>query len=482
MASINAQSVRDEYVKIKSNLQSLLDEDQVSKEIALLVNSLFLLFNIVLAIFLERNTKKTSANSSIPPSQTDKDETTPDKQKTNGKGQKEKVITAANTRTVEEITLSKVSECSKCGRDLSNEKCKCVERRTRIDIIFEKKVEHVDAEIKECPNCKVTTKGKFPKTMPGPLQYGNGIKAYVIQLLVMQMMSLNRVAKMMATIIGQIISDATLLSYIMKLYIALGPWESSMKRAILLEPCINADETSLRVCKKKQWIHIYSAGGIVLKFLHKKRGKKAINKIGIIPKYKGVIVHDCWASYLSYNNCSHGLCGSHFLRELTFIINVHKYRWAKNIKRLLQEACKAVTKREEKCLDEQGYKRLQRRYRNILTRAQKELPVIPEKTEGRRGKVAKSDAHNLWERLKKYEKSVLLFAKLTYVPFTNNAAEQGLRMSKVKQKVSNCFRSGTYAHAYCRISSYLQTMQKKGINPMIAIEIALSGKIDLENL
>jgi transposase len=50
-------------------------------------------------------------------------------------------------------------------------------------------------------------------------------------------------------------------------------------------------------------------------------------------------------------------------------------------------------------------------------------------------------------------------------------------MSKVKQKVSGCFCSEDFAHAYCRITSYLQTMAYKGINPMIAIQMALAGEI-----
>ncbi len=94
--------------------------------------------------------------------------------------------------------------------------------------------------------------------------------------------------------------------------------------------------------------------------------------------------------------------------------------------------------------------------------------------------MAKSDAHNLWERLKKYEDAVLLFAKLAHVPFTNNRAERDLRMSKVKQKISGCFRTSKYAEAYCRISSYLQTMAYKGYNPLVAIQMALSGEIYAE--
>lgn len=120
---------------------------------------------------------------------------------------------------------------------------------------------------------------------------------------------------------------------------------------------------------------------------------------------------------------------------------------------------------------------LQKRYRNNLTRGQKELPEIPAKPNGQRGKMAKSDAHNLWERLKEYEAAVLLFAKNGHVPFTNNRAERDLRMSKVKQKVSGCFRNSDYAQAYCRISSYLQTMANQGHNPLIAIQMALTGKI-----
>ncbi len=173
-------------------------------------------------------------------------------------------------------------------------------------------------------------------------------------------------------------------------------------------------------------------------------------------------IHDCWASYLSYHHCRHGLCGSHLLRALTFIKEANGYRWASNMKRLLQETCSQVSKRKSKKLSEKAYRKLHRRYRSILTRGEKELPPIPPKPTGKRGHIAKSDAHNLLERLQQYENAVLLFAKDPDVSFTNNRAERDLRMSKVKQKVSGCFRSRIYAEAYCRISSHLQTMANRG--------------------
>lgn len=145
------------------------------------------------------------------------------------------------------------------------------------------------------------------------------------------------------------------------------------------------------------------------------------------------------------------------------------------MKRLLQQTCIAVSKSTDKKLTETERANLQKRYRAILTRGEKELPAIPPKPSGKRGKLAKSDAHNLWERFKLHEAAILLFAKEPHVAFTNNRAEQDLRMAKVKQKVSGCFRAEEYAHAYCRISSYLQTMANRGYNPLIAIQMALAG-------
>jgi transposase-like protein len=312
--------------------------------------------------------------------------------------------------------------------------------------------------------------------MHGPLQYGDGLKAFVVNLLVCQMVAVNRVQKLINSMIGVVISETSLLKFVLRLYQALEEWEYQATEQILKTHVINVDETSLRVDKKNHWIHVYSSGDITLKFLHRKRGKEAIESVDIIPRYDGVIIHDCWSSYFSYKHCGHGLCCSHLLRELTFIIESNEYKWASNMKRLLQETCKKVSKSTDKKLNKKELANLQKRYRNILTRGEKELPPIPPKPSGKRGKLAKSDAHNLWERLQLHEASVLLFAKDPHVPFTNNRAEQDLRMAKVKQKVSGCFRSEVYAHAYCRISSYLQTMASKGVNPLIAIQMALAGE------
>ncbi|MDE2148331.1 MAG: IS66 family transposase [Gammaproteobacteria bacterium] len=320
----------------------------------------------------------------------------------------------------------------------------------------------------------------FPATFSGPLQYGSGIKAYALNLLLAQMIALKRVQHSIQTLVGLAISEATILKYVLQLHLALARRERLAIDRILTQPAMHVDETSIRVDKRNHWLHVCSAGDITLKFVHEKRGLEAMAAIGIIPRYGGVIVHDCWASCLSYEHCRHGLCGAHLLRELTFILEANGYAWAGNMKRLLQQTCAKVSKRQRKRLTPREYGALQKRCRNILTRGERELPPIPAKQNGTRGPVAKSDAHNLWQRLREHETAVLLFATDANVPFTNNRAERDLRMSKVKQKVSGCLRKAEFAQAYCRISSYLQTMANQGYNPLVAIQMALSGQLYAE--
>ncbi len=477
MSSVNKQSVREEFDTLKTEFEHLSADGKMAPESRALFQALLMLFEVLMAVFMEKRTIKDSRNSSKPSSQTPKDDTAVTRPGANGKGPSHNDLRSGNTRTIETVQVASVHQCDTCGEDLSDTPCLGHERRTRVDIIFEKVVSHVDAEIKRCPGCQGRTKGYFPADMAGPLQYGPGVKAYVLHLLIAQMISLKRVQQMVKTLIGQAISEATILKYVMQLHHALADWEHAAMEQVMTLPALHVDETSLRVDKRNHWIHVCSSGDFTLKFLHPKRGCEAIEAIGIIPRYGGVVIHDCWASYLTYDHCGHGLCGSHLLRELTFIVDANGYAWAVNMKRLLQETCHRVSKRKRKKLTQGEYKNLQKRYRNILTRGEKELPPIPPRQNGKRGRIAKSDAHNLWERLHKHETAVLLFAKEPHVAFTNNRAERDLRMSKVKQKVSGCFRTIEYAEAYCRISSYLQTMSNRGYNPLVAIQMALSGQL-----
>ncbi len=156
---------------------------------------------MLISIFLEKTTNKTNKNSSVPSSKEQKDNSSLTQEGSKGKGKKETYTTAYNTRTIETVERVKVKQCNVCGSDLSKTDCEHIERRTKIDIIFEKTVAHVDVEVKHCQDCNAVVKGKFPNDMPGPLQYGNWIKAYIINLLIAQMISLNRAQKLLMILI-----------------------------------------------------------------------------------------------------------------------------------------------------------------------------------------------------------------------------------------------------------------------------------------
>ena len=475
MPTVHDKSLRAELQAFQDKLEALRKAGKVPPELDTLLQALMPLLTLLLTVLLEKTTRKTSRNSSLPPSQMEAADETARRTKS---GRKANPAEDRSGSTLQRVTTEEtltVAACDSCGADLSDVAPTERERRVLYDIVFQVVEQRVTAEVKQCPDCQARCKPAFPASMPGPRQYGSGLQAFIINLLVAQMLSLRRVVELVRAISGLRLSEATCLGYIRRLQQALQAWEEAASAHLLAAPALHADETGLRVDRKNHWLHILTDGSLTLKFLHPKRGKAAIEAIGLIPSYGGTLVHDCWASYLSYAHCRHQLCGAHLIRELTFIVESNNYRWARLMKALLQEACQRVNASHGKALSAAACKALRKRYRTILTQGRKELPALPPRKQGQRGPIAKSDAHNLHERLAQHEESVLRFLSDPDVSFTNNAGERGLRMSKVKMKVSGCFRTLAYGEAYARISSYLQSMQALGYNPLVAIQIALAG-------
>ena len=431
MPTVNDKFLREELQAAKDQIEALRQSGKVSPEADAVFRVLMPLLTLLLAVLLEKTTRKHSRNSSIPPSQMDADATA-QRAKPGHSTAKAHDQTSPNLQqvTIEE-TLT-VAACDRCGSDLSAVAALDRERRILYDIVFQVIEQRVEAEVKQCPDCQARSKAPFPASLPGPVQYGTGLQAFIINLLVAHMLSLRRTVELVRALSGLRLSEATCLGYIRRLHQALQAWEDAASARLLASPALHADETGLRVEGQNHWLHILTNGSLTVKFLHRKRGREAIEAIGLIPRFRGTLVHDCWASYLGYEQCRHALCGAHLIRELTFICESNNYRWARLMKALLQAACHQVNRSQGKALSAAACKALRKRYRTILTQGGKELPAIPPRAKGQRGRIAKSDAHNLHERLAKHEEAVLRFLHDPDVSFTNNAGERGLRMSKVK--------------------------------------------------
>ena len=473
MATVDRASLRAEFDALEARFEALRASGGLGAEAGALADALLSLLRLLMAVFMERGTPKGTRNSGLPSSQADADDTARPGAK--GKGPKARAERAAASRLVVESRTAPVAECRACGADLTGVEPAGRERRVLVDIVFETRELTVEAEVKACPRCRTESKGRFPDDMPGPLQYGPGIVAFATHLMATQMVPLKRAAQTLQSLTGRAIAQATLLDWLTRLHKALAGWEAKAVERLLAMPALHADETGLRVAGRGHWLHSVGAGGLTVKFVHPRRGRAAIDELGVIPRYGGVLVHDRWASYFAYANCGHALCGAHLLRDLKFVEEAHGHAWARRMRRLLLEACRTVRELDAKALDEAAFKRVRKRYRTILTQAKRELPPPPKRVSGRRGRIARSDAQNLHEALASHEDEVLRFARDPDVPFTNNRAERDIRMAKVRQKVSGCFRSLRHAKAHCRISSYLQSMALQGWNPLTAIEIALNG-------
>ena len=475
MATVNKASLRSEFDALKGRFEALCAAGGMSPEGRALFDALLMLFELLMAVFMERNTPKGSRNSGLPSSQAGADDTARGRPGAKGKGPQAGPAGGGRRRVVETRTAP-VGECRACGAGLEGVAPAGHERRVLVDIVFETRELTVEAEIKTCPRCRAETRGAFPADMPGPLRYGHGVVAFAMHLLAAQMVPLKRTAQTLKALTGRAIAEATLLAWLTRLHGALADWEAAAIQRLLAMPALHADETGLRIDRKNHWLHSVGAGSLTVKFVHPKRGRAAIDELNVIPRYGGVLVHDRWASYFAYGNCRHALCGAHLLRDLKFVEDAHGHAWAKRMGGLLLETCRKVRELDGKALDKAAFKAVRKRYRTILTQAKRELPAPPQRIDGKRGRIAKSDAHNLHEALVKHEAETLRFARDPDVPFTNNRAERDIRMAKVKQKVSGCFRTPQYAAAHCRISSYLQSMALQGYNPLAAIQIALNGK------
>ena len=266
MPTVNTASLREEFEAYQAKFRRLCEQGKVSQECEVLFDGLLMLMRLMLTVFMEKTTRKGSTNSSLPSSRTSPDETAAGKSGAKGKGPDQKIHDNAHTRKVTETTVSAVTECSGCGRDMARVECSGHEKRTRKDIVFEVRTEHVEAEIKTCPDCHTETRGTFPDDMPGPLQYGHGIIAFATHLLTAQMVPLRRVAQTMKALIGHSIAEATLLAWIWRLHEALAEWEQLATEQLLASPILHADETSIRIDGKNHWLHSYSAGDLTLSF------------------------------------------------------------------------------------------------------------------------------------------------------------------------------------------------------------------------
>ncbi len=436
---------------------------------------------------LEAQLSKNSRNSSKPPSsdgfiKPDRTQSLRDKsgKKSGGQAGHEGHFLKL-VENPDQILIHQLIKCAGCNHTLHTRKADEWIKRQVFELpIMSLEVSEHRAEVKVCPGCGLRNMAAFPTGVGKMTQYGPRAKGFAVYLMSQHYLPYERTTQLFSDLFGHSLSEGSLENFQQNMFDELFHSEQIIKEDILLSKVAGFDETGCKVNKKLNWIHSASTQTETLYGIHPRRGNEAMNDIGILPNFSGIGVHDGWASYQEYA-FSHGLCNAHHLRELTHIGEQLGESWALKMKRYLKKMKARVDEYREK-----GRSRLprkwmlsyQRGYRRILREGfsfHGDVSTMEKSSSKKRGRPKQPPGKNLLDRLQKHERAVFAFARDFDIPFDNNGSERDIRMVKVKQKVSGCFRSFDGARYFFRIRSVISTMRKRGINILEGLQQALAG-------
>ena len=315
----------------------------------------------------------------------------------------------------------------------------------------------------------------FPEAVKSSVQYGPAIKAHAVYLSLYQLLPYDRVREYFEDQLRIPLSVGSLVNFNKEAFDKAAPFEAWVKRQLIQSPVVHADETGINIGGKRHWLHCASNDTLTWLEPHQQRGHQAMDDIGILPHFAGTLCHDHWKSYYRYTDCDHSLCNAHHIRELQRVVEQDKHVWAERMQTLLCTMNDAVINAGGALTSEQvaGWRKA---YRDCLKTAEVECPPPDEaQRDGKRGRIKRTTARNLLERLRDFEDDVLRFLDHPQVPFTNNQGERDIRMVKVQQKISGCFRSEEGAQTFCRVRSYLSTARKQNISASEAMTSLFNG-------
>lgn len=356
------------------------------------------------------------------------------------------------------------SECAVCGGALGLEQATGHRKRQVFDIPKPQPVEVTEhrAHSCACPQCGAKTGAVFPDDVTAPTQYGAHIAARVVYLQHWHFVPEDRLAELMRDVFGVDLTTATIAAMAQRKADEWSGLADRIGEQVKQAAVKHMDETGLRVAGVLQWLHVASTWLLTFYRASRKRG-------AMLEAVIGVVVHDFWRPYFTMEGITHALCNAHHLRELKALIDIEKEPWASAMFRFLRHACHAanLARRRNEPLKPAFLDWLSARYDRIVAQglayheSQSPLDAAGAK---KRGRTRRRAGHNLLLRLRNHKDDAMRFLTNPGVPFTNNQAERDIRMMKLKQKISGCFRTETGAQNFATLRTVLSTARKQGWN------------------
>lgn len=425
---------------------------------------------------LEDQLSKNSRNSSKPPSTDEFDKPSPKslRKKSGRQAGGQKGHDGTNLKMVaspDVVERHKVSVCACCQKSLDKQEVIGTVKRQVYDLPpLELRISEHQVEVKRC-SCGHVNRANFPLGVDHYVQYGPNIKSLLVYMQDYQLLPYERTKEFVEDLFGHQLSAGTLYNIRQSTFEKLASFEEQLKAVLTTAVVAGFDETGIRITAQRMWLHSCSTAKHAYYEAHTKRGQEAMDEIGILPLFNGIAVHDFWKSYYRYG-CEHGLCNAHLLRELIFIKERYNQDWADEFITLLLKI-KAAKERAivngKQSLCEATLKRYRNRYDKLVHKGLEANPYDSPQ-EKKRGRDKKTKPRNLIERFRDYADDILRFFYDFKVPFDNNFSERDIRMMKVKQKISGCFRSIDGAKFFTRTRSFIITAQKQNINAFKALK------------
>lgn len=462
----------DVTAALKSVEKTLREDASISPQVRSMLDLLVLIVNLLL-----KKLGINSANSSKPPSQ-DPNRKRGSKRKAKGKKRKPGGQNGHPGSTLQRVEHpDHVEVISVDRRTIPPGQYRRVdfEARQVIEINLSKVVTEYRAEILADAQGNQFV-AEFPAGVTQSVQYGNSVKAQAVYMSQEQLIPYERISDYFSDQCGIPISAGSLVNFNRQAFNLLEEFESMVVRKLIGQRLLHGDETGINVNGSLHWLHSLSNARWTLFFPHPNRGAEAMKAMGVLPDFQGILCHDHWKPYFQFD-CQHVLCNAHHLRELERAAEQDGQRWAGKMQALLRKM-NAATQQAGGSLSEEVAERYRRRYRAILVQGEVECPPPnPKDNVGKRGRIARSKSRNLLERLRDFATETLRFMTDPLVPFTNNQSENDIRMTKVQQKISGCFRSFEGSRIFCRVRSYLSTCKKNGLTSTQSLQILFEGKL-----
>lgn len=378
--------------------------------------------------------------------------------------------------------VHRAPSCHGCGSALDDGELVSSQRRQVFDLppVIVEVTEHVVERVR-C-RCGAVNDAAFPPEARSWACWGPKLRALGLYLTHRQHLPVARTAELLTDVLGAPVSTGLLAGLGVEGAGRLDGFLTRLKELLHAEAVVHADETTIRVSATPWWLHVVASPTLTYLGCHRNRGRKAIDELGVLPGFEGVVVHDGLTTYDYLHQALHAQCNAHLVRHLADAADHEDTKlWARLMTAVLLDAAAAAHRAAEggrSKIPATTAARLRARYRNALAVAFRLLPdgPLPRRRNTGGWLPHQRDSWNLAVRFRDGEADILRFMGDTRIPFTNNDAERPLRPAKLHDKISGTFRNSTHAEAFATVRSYIQTAAKHDKNLLeVLVDLFTSG-------